>query len=194
MASEEKIVGRWREGLQDGVGVVEFYPGELFVRWATTIWMERFRLWPSLSATHHLTSKGARIYLQALTRRHVPCATCHPSTHDRHRCRSGVLVRRLVPRRSRSDQPFGLYSRKCLNTHTDKYNPPTTYLFSPTRERKSSFNERSMLKHLNIHSLRFWRFSLRHSLGAHQLPVFTCIFPLSGTYSVIFARRALVRI
>ena len=31
MASEE-IVGRWREGLQDGVGVVGFYPGESFVR------------------------------------------------------------------------------------------------------------------------------------------------------------------
>ena len=27
-------------------------------------------------------------------------------------------MRRMVPRRSRFDQPFGHYSRKCLNTHT----------------------------------------------------------------------------
>ena len=66
-----------------------------------------------------LTSRGPRIFLQAFTRWHVPCAMCHQSTHDRHHRRSAVLARRMVPRRSRSDQPFGRYSRKCLNTHTD---------------------------------------------------------------------------
>ena len=47
------------------------------------------------------------------------CAMCHQSTHGRHhRRRSGILARRMVPRWSRSDQPFGRYSRKCFNKHT----------------------------------------------------------------------------
>ena len=48
------------------------------------------------------------------------CAICHVPPIDpwQHHRRSGVLMRRMVPCRSRSDQPFGLYSRKCLNTHT----------------------------------------------------------------------------
>ena len=110
-----------------------------------------------------LTSRGPRKLVQAFTRWHVPCAMCHQSTHDRHHRRSAVLARRMVPRRSRSDQPFGRYSRKCLNTHkpgltdwlTDWQTRPANY-FSPTHQRKSSFIERSMLKHLNVHSLRFW--------------------------------------
>ena len=65
-----------------------------------------------------MTSRCPRKFLQAFTRWHVPCAMCHQSTHDRHHRRSAVLARRMVPRRSRSDQPFGRYSRKCLNTHT----------------------------------------------------------------------------
>ena len=56
-------------------------------------------------------------------------------------------------------QPFGRYSRKCLNTHTpwltDWQTRPANY-FSPTHQWKSSFIERSMLMHLNVHSLRFW--------------------------------------
>ena len=66
-----------------------------------------------------LTSRGSRKFLQAFTRWHVPCAMCHQSTHYRHHRRSAVLARRMVPRRSRSDQPFWRYSRKSLNTHTD---------------------------------------------------------------------------
>ena len=45
-----------------------------------------------------LTSKGVNKFLQAFTRRHVPCAMCYQSTHDRHHRRSTVLVRRKVPR------------------------------------------------------------------------------------------------
>ena len=37
---------------------------------------------------------------------------------------------------------------------TDKHGPAN--YFSPTHRSKSSFIERSMLKHLNVHSLRFW--------------------------------------
>ena len=63
---------------------------------------------------------------------------------------------------SRWDQPFGRYSRKCLNTQTDwltdwltNKHGPSNY-FSPTHQRKSSFIESSMLKYWNVHSLRFW--------------------------------------
>ena len=112
-----------------------------------------------ISGLHRLTCRAVRKLLQAFTRRHVPCAMCHQSTHGRHHRRSGVLARRMVPRRARSDQPFGRYSRKCLDTHTDwltdRQTRPANY-FSPTHQRKSSFIERSMLKHLNVHSLRFW--------------------------------------
>ena len=108
-----------------------------------------------ISGPHRLPCRVVRKLLQAFTRRHVPCAMCHQSTHGRHHRRSGVLVRRMVPRRARSDQPFGRYSRKCLDTHTDRQTRPANY-FSPTHQRKSSFIERSMLKHLNVHSLRFW--------------------------------------
>ena len=38
---------------------------------------------------------------------------------------------------------------------TDRQTRPANY-FSPTHQWKSSFIERSMLKHLNVHSLRFW--------------------------------------
>ena len=88
-----------------------------------------------------LTCRCVRIFLQAFTRRHVPRATCRRSTPDRHHRRSGVPRRPSVPPRSRSDQPFGRYSRKCLDTHTHththKHQPP--YFFSPTHRRKSSF-------------------------------------------------------
>ena len=68
---------------------------------------------------HRLTCRAVWKLLQAFTRRHVPCAMCHQPTHDRHHRRSGVLARRMVPSRARSDQSFGRYSRKCLDTHTD---------------------------------------------------------------------------
>ena len=72
-----------------------------------------------ISGPHRLTCRAVRKLLQAFTRRHVPCAMCHQSTYGRHHRRSGVLARRMVPLRARSDHPFGRYSRKCLDTHTD---------------------------------------------------------------------------
>ena len=92
-----------------------------------------------------MTCRCVRIFLQAFTRRHVPRATCRRPTRDRHHCRSGVSARPSVPPRSRSDQPIGRYSRKCLDTHThththtqtDKHDPAN--FFSPTHRRKSSF-------------------------------------------------------
>ena len=96
----------------------------------------------------------------------MPCAMCHQSTHGRHHRRSGVLARRMVPRRARSDQLFGRYSRKCLDTHTDRQTRPANY-FSPTHQWKSSFIERSMLKHLNVHSLRFWITLNMHQIASH---------------------------
>ena len=70
----------------------------------------------------------------------VACAMCHQSTHDRHHRRSAVLARRMVPRRSRSNQPFGRYSRKCLNTHTPGLTNTSGQLFF---HRPSSGNLRS---------------------------------------------------
>ena len=127
-----------------------------------------------ISGPHRLTCRAVRKLLQAFTRRHVPCAMCHQSTHGRHHRRSGVLARRMVLRRARSDQPFGRYSRKCLDTHTDwltdwltdRQTRPANY-FSPTHQWKSTFIERSMLKHLNVHSLRFW---ITFMESAHHQP------------------------
>ena len=65
------------------------------------------------------TCRCVNNFLQAFSGRHVPRATCCRSTPDwHHRC-SGGSARRLVPPPSRSDQPFGRYSPKCLNIHTD---------------------------------------------------------------------------
>ena len=86
------------------------------------------------SGPHRLTCRAVRKLLQAFTRRHVPCAMCHQSTHDRHHRRSGVLARRMVPRRARSDQPFGRYSRKCLDTHTDRQTRPGQLFFTDPPE------------------------------------------------------------
>ena len=47
-------------------------------------------------------------------------ATCRRSTQDRHLHHSGGSARRMVPRRSRSDQLFGRYSRKYLDTQTSQ--------------------------------------------------------------------------
>ena len=87
-----------------------------------------------ISGPHRLTCRAVRKLLQAFTRRHVPCAMCHQSTHDRHHRRSGVLARRMVPRRARSDQPFGRYSRKCLDTHTDRQTRPGQLFFTDPPE------------------------------------------------------------
>ena len=67
-----------------------------------------------------LTCRCVRIFLKAFTRRHVPRVTCRRPNHNRHNCRSGVSARPSVPPRSRSDQPFGRYPRKCLDTHTHR--------------------------------------------------------------------------
>ena len=84
--------------------------------------------WYSISVASNFEIGGAalvtyrcvRIFLQAFTRRHVSRATCCRSTQDRHLHRSGGSARRMVPRRSRSDQPFGRYSRKYLDTQTSQ--------------------------------------------------------------------------
>ena len=87
-----------------------------------------------ISGPHRLTCRAVRKLLQAFTRRHVPCAMCHQSTHDKHHRRSGVLARRMVPRRARSDQPFGRYSRNCLDTHTDRQTRPGQLFFTDPPE------------------------------------------------------------
>ena len=58
-------------------------------------------------------------FLQGLARWHVARATWHQSLRDWHHRLSAVPARRMVPRRSRSAQPFVLQVPKCLNGHTD---------------------------------------------------------------------------
>ena len=70
------------------------------------------------SATR-LTCRCVNVFLQTFSRLHVPRATCRRSTPDRHHRCSGGSARRLVPPPSRSDQPFGRYSPKCLDIHAD---------------------------------------------------------------------------
>ena len=80
----------------------------------------------------HVTCRCVRIFLQAFTRRHVSRATCRRSTQDRHHYRSGGSARRMVPRRSRLDQPFGRYSRKCLDTQTSQLKCRSVTFLQPT--------------------------------------------------------------
>ena len=72
-----------------------------------------------IGSAPRLTCRCVNILLQAFSGRHVPRATCRQPTPDRHQRRSGVSGRRPVPPLSRSDQPFGRYSPKCLDIHTD---------------------------------------------------------------------------
>ena len=85
---------------------------------------------------------------------HVPCAT--------NRLMAGTIV---VPAFWRVEWCHSGPDRTIRSgaipenawTHilTDRQTRPANY-FSPTHQWKSSFIERSMLKHLNVHSLRFW--------------------------------------
>ena len=79
----------------------------------------------------------------------VACAMCHQSTHDRHHRRSGISALRMVPRRSRSDWPFGRYSRKglpaldrCLSrtplTGGGRITPPPPQANSQTNDRSET--------------------------------------------------------
>ena len=82
----------------------------------------RATCWPASLARwlHPFDLQGRAIFFQTFTRRHVPHAMCHQSTHNIHHRRSGVLTRRMVPRRSWSDQPFGRYSENAWkHTQTD---------------------------------------------------------------------------
>ena len=72
-----------------------------------------------IGSAPRLTCRCVNNFLQTFTRRHVPRATCRRSTPNRRHHRSGGSVCRSVAPPSRSDQPFGRYSPKCLNRHTD---------------------------------------------------------------------------
>ena len=90
----------------------------------------------------------------------VACAMCHvppidpwqaPSSFRRFGASNGATpvpirpaVRALLPK-----------ILEHTYTRTDWQTRPVNY-FSPTHQWKSSFIERSMLLHLNVHSLRFW--------------------------------------
>ena len=79
-----------------------------------------------ISGCPRLTPRGARKFLVDLhSQVKVNCVVNHnftPTSH-RHQCRSGVSARRSVPPPSLSNQPFGRYARKCLNTQTHKHQP-----------------------------------------------------------------------
>ena len=106
---------------------------------------------------------------------HVPCAT--------NRLMSGTIV---VPafwrvewchagpdRTIRSGAiPENAWTHILTDWLTDRQTRPANY-FSPTHQWKSSFIERSMLKHLNVHSLRFW---INENM-------FVCLFGITCQYT-----------
>ena len=108
----------------------------------------RSLVWPAALTT---------TFLQGLARWHVARATWHQSLRDWHHRLSAVPARRMVPRRSRSAQPFVLQVPKCLNGHTDgqtdKHHWPN--FFSATHQRKSSSIKAPMLTHWSLYTLRF---------------------------------------
>ena len=84
---------------------------------------------------------------------HVPCAT--------NRLMTGTIVVPAFWRvewchagPDRTSRSGAIPENAWTHILTDKHGPAN--YFSPTHRRKSSFIERSMLKHLNVHSLRFW--------------------------------------
>ena len=122
-----------------------------------------------ISGPHRLTCRAVRKLLQAFTRRHVPCAMCHQSTYGRHHRRSGVLARRMVPLRARSNHPFGRYSRKCLDTHTDWptntsgqlfFTDPPVEIFVHRTFNAKAF-ERSFTTILDEHKVIFHQYSIK---------------------------------
>ena len=85
---------------------------------------------------------------------HVPCAT--------NRLMAGTIVVPAFGRvewchagPDRTSRSGAIPENAWTHILTDRQTRPANY-FSPTHQRKSSFIERSMLKHLNVHSLRFW--------------------------------------
>ena len=93
-------------------------PQERHPQWILSWCSTRVTCEFGLSDSHRLTSRGAHKFLVDL---HAAArATCRRPTRDRHHPRSGVSARPSVPPRSRSDQPFGRYARKCLNTQTHR--------------------------------------------------------------------------
>ena len=72
----------------------------------------------NIGSAPRLTCRCVNVFLQAFSGRHVPGATCRQSTLDRHQYRSGVSGRRSKTP-SRSNQPLGRYSPKCLDIYTD---------------------------------------------------------------------------
>ena len=106
-------------------------PKEQHPQWILSWYSVRLTSKFGIGGVAHVTCRCVRIFLQAFTRRHVSRATCRRSTRDRHHHRSGGSTRRSVPRRSRSDQPFGRYYRKCLDTQTSQLKCPSPTSFSP---------------------------------------------------------------
>ena len=93
-------------------------PLERYPQWILRWYSTRVTCEFGFTGCPRLTPRGARKFLVVLYG--AARATCRRPTRNRHHCRSGVSARRSVPPRSRSDQPFGRYSRKCLDTQTDR--------------------------------------------------------------------------
>ena len=75
---------------------------------------------------------------------------------------------------------------------TDRQTRPANY-FSPTHQWKSSFIERSMLKHLNVHSLRFWTRG-RHCLIALPCAKIVHIAMFKFNSALSFTRKAPMKV
>ena len=126
----------------------------------------------------------------------MPRATCRRSTPDRHHHCSGVPRRRSVPPRSRSDQLFGGYSRKCLdthtNTHTHKHQSPNFFFSDPPEE---IFVHKNVLCQSisTFYSLRFWTRG-RHCLIALPWAKIVDIAMFKFNKALSFTRKAPMKV
>ena len=90
----------------------------------------------SLSGIRSLvwSAPWATTFLQGVAHWHMARATWHQSRRHWHHRLSTVPARRMVPRRSRSAQPFVLQVPKCLNRHTHRQKPLSQLFFSDPPE------------------------------------------------------------
>ena len=122
---------------------------------------------------------------------HVPCAT--------NRLMAGTIVVPAFWRvewchagPDRTSRSGAIPENAWTHILTDRQTRPANY-FSPTHQRKSSFIERSMLKHLNVHSLRFWTRG-RHCLIALPWAKIVDIAMFKFNSELSFTRKAPMKV
>ena len=110
---------------------------------------------------------------------HVAHATCNRSVRNRCHHLSAIPAHRTNINPFRSERPFGLQSRKCLDRRTYKHRP--AYFFSSDPPEESFEQKPSMLEHC---TLLLYDFELdagiAHCIALYQNRRFLIFPPLSG--------------